>query len=78
MFLWGSPEVFNGSGNTGLPQAFSGGKKTQNKQNSIFGAKNKSSVTVFVECCPETVKARRRSSEQLGTGFYCDEYFKLQ
>lgn len=31
-----------GSGNTGLPQAFSGGKKTQN---SIFGAKNKSSVT---------------------------------
>ena len=34
-----------GSGNTGLPQAFSGGRKTQNKQNSIFGAKNKSSVT---------------------------------
>ena len=31
--------------NTGLPQAFSGGRKTQNKQNSIFGAKNKSSVT---------------------------------
>ena len=36
-----------GSGNTGLPQAFSGGKKTQNNQKSIFGAKNKSSVTVI-------------------------------
>ena len=34
-----------GSGNTGLPQAFSGRKKTQNNQKSIFGAKNKSSVT---------------------------------
>ena len=34
-----------GSGNAGMPQAFSGGRKTQNKQNSIFGAKNKSSVT---------------------------------
>ena len=34
-----------GGGNTGLPQAFSGGKKTQNNQKSIFGAKNKSSVT---------------------------------
>ena len=34
-----------GSGNNGLPQAFSGGKKTQNNQKSIFGAKNKSSVT---------------------------------
>lgn len=34
-----------GCGNTGLPQTFSGGRKTQNKQNSIFGAKNKSSVT---------------------------------
>lgn len=34
-----------GSGNTGLPQAFSGGRKTQNNQKSIFGAKNKSSVT---------------------------------
>lgn len=34
-----------GSGNAGLPQAFSGGKKTQNNQKSIFGAKNKSSVT---------------------------------
>ena len=34
-----------GSGNAGVPQAFSGGRKTQNKQNSIFGAKNKSSVT---------------------------------
>ena len=33
------------SGNTGLPQAFSGGRKTQNNQKSIFGAKNKSSVT---------------------------------
>lgn len=33
------------SGNTGLPQAFSGGRKTQNDQKSIFGAKNKSSVT---------------------------------
>ena len=33
-----------GSGNTGLPQAFSGGRKTQNNQKSIFGAKNKSSV----------------------------------
>lgn len=34
-----------GSGNSGLPQAFSGGRKTQNNQKSIFGAKNKSSVT---------------------------------
>ena len=34
-----------GSGNTGLPQTFSGGRKTQNNQKSIFGAKNKSSVT---------------------------------
>lgn len=34
-----------GSGNAGLPQAFSGGRKTQNNQKSIFGAKNKSSVT---------------------------------
>ena len=34
-----------GGGNTGLPQAFSGGRKTQNNQKSIFGAKNKSSVT---------------------------------
>ena len=34
-----------GSGNTGLPQAFSGGRKTQNNQKNIFGAKNKSSVT---------------------------------
>ena len=34
-----------GSGNTGLPQAFSGGRKTQNNQKSIFGANNKSSVT---------------------------------
>lgn len=34
-----------GSGNTGLPQAFSGGRKTHNNQKSIFGAKNKSSVT---------------------------------
>ena len=34
-----------GSGNTGLPQALSGGRKTQNNQKSIFGAKNKSSVT---------------------------------
>ena len=34
-----------GSGKTGLPQAFSGGRKTQNNQKSIFGAKNKSSVT---------------------------------
>ena len=34
-----------GSGNIGLPQAFSGGRKTQNNQKSIFGAKNKSSVT---------------------------------
>lgn len=34
-----------GSGNTCLPQAFSGGRKTQNNQKSIFGAKNKSSVT---------------------------------
>lgn len=32
-----------GSGNTGLPQAFSGGRKTQNKQKSIFGAKNSQS-----------------------------------
>ena len=32
-----------GSGNTGLPQAFSGGKKTQNNQKSIFGAKNSQS-----------------------------------
>ena len=32
-----------GSGNTGLPQAFSGGRKTQNNQKSIFGAKNSQS-----------------------------------
>ena len=41
----GKPGGAYGSGNTGLPQAFSGGKKTQNNQKSIFGAKNKSSVT---------------------------------
>lgn len=41
----GRPGGAYGSGNTGLPQAFSGGKKTQNNQKSIFGAKNKSSVT---------------------------------
>ena len=34
-----------GIGNAGVPQAFSGGRKTQDNQNSIFGAKNKSSVT---------------------------------
>lgn len=32
-----------GSGNTGLPQAFFGGRKTQNNQKSIFGAKNSQS-----------------------------------
>lgn len=32
-----------GGGNTGLPQAFSGGRKTQNNQKSIFGAKNSQS-----------------------------------
>ena len=32
-----------GSGNTGLPQTFSGGRKTQNNQKSIFGAKNSQS-----------------------------------
>lgn len=32
-----------GSGNTGLPQVFSGGRKTQNNQKSIFGAKNSQS-----------------------------------
>lgn len=32
-----------GSGNAGVPQAFSGGRKTQNNQNSIFGAKNSQS-----------------------------------
>lgn len=32
-----------GGGNTGLPQAFSGGGKTQNNQKSIFGAKNSQS-----------------------------------
>ena len=32
-----------GSGNTGLPQALSGGRKTQNNQKSIFGAKNSQS-----------------------------------
>ena len=32
-----------GSGNAGLPQAFSGGRKTQNNQKSIFGAKNSQS-----------------------------------
>lgn len=41
----GKPGGAYGSGNTGLPQVFSGGKKTQNNQKSIFGAKNKSSVT---------------------------------
>ena len=41
----GKPGGAYGSGNVGLPQAFSGGKKTQNNQKSIFGAKNKSSVT---------------------------------
>ena len=41
----GRPGGAYGSGNTGLPQAFSGGRKTQNNQKSIFGAKNKSSVT---------------------------------
>lgn len=32
-----------GGGNAGLPQAFSGGRKTQNNQKSIFGAKNSQS-----------------------------------
>ena len=45
MISMGRPGGAYGSGNTGLPQAFSGGKKTQNNQKSIFGAKNKSSVT---------------------------------
>lgn len=45
MISMGKPGGAYGSGNTGLPQAFSGGKKTQNNQKSIFGAKNKSSVT---------------------------------
>lgn len=39
----GRPRGAYGSGNTGLPQAFSGGKKTQNNQKSIFGAKNSQS-----------------------------------
>ena len=42
--FYGEARGAYGSGNTGLPQAFSG-KKTQNNQKSIFGAKNKSSVT---------------------------------
>ena len=45
MISMGKPGGAYGSGNTGLPQAFSGGKKTQNNQKSIFGTKNKSSVT---------------------------------
>ena len=45
MISMGKPGGAYGSGNVGLPQAFSGGKKTQNNQESIFGAKNKSSVT---------------------------------
>ena len=45
MISMGRPGGAYGSGNTGLPQAFSGGRKTQNNQKSIFGAKNKSSVT---------------------------------
>ncbi len=45
MISMGKPGGAYGSGNVGLPQAFSGGKKTQNNQKSIFGAKNKSSVT---------------------------------
>lgn len=45
MISMGKPGGAYGSGNTGLPQVFSGGKKTQNNQKSIFGAKNKSSVT---------------------------------
>lgn len=45
MISMGKPGGAYGSGNTGLPQAFSGGRKTQNNQKSIFGAKNKSSVT---------------------------------
>ena len=68
-----------GSGNTGLPQAFSGGKKTQNNQKSIFGAKNKSSVTDIRRMLSRnSQKYADAGSEQLGTGFYCDEYFKLQ
>ena len=45
MIFMGKSGGVYGSGNTGLPQAFSGGRKTQNNQKSIFGAKNKSSVT---------------------------------
>ena len=45
MISMGKPGGAYGSGNVGLPQGFSGGKKTQNNQKSIFGAKNKSSVT---------------------------------
>ena len=45
MIAMGKSGGVYGSGNTGLPQAFSGGRKTQNNQKSIFGAKNKSSVT---------------------------------
>lgn len=33
-----------GSGNAGVPQAFSGGRKTQNNQNSIFGKKSNNSM----------------------------------
>lgn len=43
MISMGKPGGAYGSGNTGLPQAFSGGKKTQNNQKSIFGAKNSQS-----------------------------------
>ena len=49
-----------GSGNTGLPQAFSGGRKTQNNQKSIFGAKNKSSVTDI-----RRMLSRERQSAQM-------------
>ena len=43
MISMGKPGGAYGSGNTGLPQAFSGGRKTQNNQKSIFGAKNSQS-----------------------------------
>ena len=59
-----------GCGNTGLPQTFSGGRKTQNKQNSIFGAmKNKKrialavAVMLAVTALPMTVFASKKDKE---------------
>ena len=67
-----------GSGNTGLPQAFSGGKKTQNNQKSIFGAKNKSSVTDIRRMLARNRERPDAGGEQLGTGFHRYKFPELQ